>query len=98
MISSVSLTLITREYLLLVFHLAGGMCFALAGQLSDKIATIANVAGAMLEDQLPEIIPETPLSVLNIHGTKDPVIPWLGGNSSEIKVKICWQAPSSAGD
>ncbi len=64
----------------------GGMCYALASRLSDKIAAIASVSGAMFEDQLSEINPEEPLSVLHIHGTEDPVIPWQGGNSTDIKV------------
>jgi polyhydroxybutyrate depolymerase len=63
----------------------GSMCFALAGQLSEKIAAIATVGSTIFEDMLPELNPEVPLSVLHIHGTKDPIIPWQGGNTSNIK-------------
>jgi polyhydroxybutyrate depolymerase len=63
----------------------GSMCFTLAGRLSEKIASIATVGSTIFEDMLPELKPKVPLSVLHIHGTKDPVIPWQGGNTSNIK-------------
>ena len=64
----------------------GSMSFALAGQLSEKIAAIATVGSTIFEDMLPILKPVAPLSVLHIHGTKDRSIPWEGGNTSNMKI------------
>jgi polyhydroxybutyrate depolymerase len=53
----------------------GMMTFHAAAALSDKIAAIAVVSGAMSGK---EQSPTQPISVLNIHGTNDTVIP-IGG-------------------
>ncbi len=53
----------------------GMMTFHAAAALSDKIAAIAVVSGAMSGK---EESPTQPISVLNIHGTNDSVIP-IGG-------------------
>ncbi len=50
----------------------GMMAFDAAAALSDKIAAIAVVSGAMSGK---EKSPSQPLSVLNIHGTDDRIIP-----------------------
>ncbi|RTL43649.1 MAG: hypothetical protein EKK48_07845 [Candidatus Melainabacteria bacterium] len=50
----------------------GMMTFDAAAALSDKIAAIAVVSGAMSGKEKP---PSQPLSVLNIHGTDDAIIP-----------------------
>jgi polyhydroxybutyrate depolymerase len=59
------------------------MCHRLARELSGKIAAIAPVAGNL---QLPEelaTVPSRAVSVLAINGTKDPLVPYGGG---EVKV------------
>ncbi len=53
----------------------GMMSFRAAGELSDKLAAIAAVSGAMSGKEPP---PKFPMSVLNIHGTDDPIVPYQG--------------------
>jgi len=58
----------------------GFFCQRLACQLSHKIAAIAIVA-SLLPENFPSICkPMRPISVLIISGTKDPFVPWKGGN------------------
>lgn len=51
----------------------------LACELSEKIAAIAPVAASMTEKISEMSPPERPVSVLIIAGTKDPLVPWEGG-------------------
>ena len=51
----------------------------LACELSDKIAAIAAVAGTMAPKIARTCHPDRPVSVLQIHGTADPIVPWEGG-------------------
>lgn len=53
----------------------GMMSFRAAGELSDKLAAIAVVSGAMSGSEPP---PKHPLSVMNIHGTEDGIVPYEG--------------------
>lgn len=54
----------------------GGMlAFRAAGELSDKVSAIAVVSGAMSGREPP---PKLPISVLNIHGTNDGIVPYQG--------------------
>lgn len=53
----------------------GMMSFRAAGDLSDKVAAIAVVSGAMSGN---EPSPEHQISVLNIHGTSDKIVPYNG--------------------
>lgn len=53
----------------------GMMAFRAAGELSDKVAAIAVVSGAMSGIEPP---PKLPISVLNIHGTEDEIVPYEG--------------------
>ena len=55
----------------------GMMSFRLACQLSHKIAAIAAVTASMSETFTYE--PSTPISVLIINGTDDPLVPYSGG-------------------
>src|SRR5205085_1686523 len=54
----------------------GGMAARLGCQLGSRIAAIAPVAGGYRS--LPQCKPTRPLSVLEIHGTADPVVPYDG--------------------
>jgi len=55
----------------------GGMfAYHLACDLSDKIASIAPVSGALMD---PTCTPGRPVSVLIYHGTGDKFVPWKGG-------------------
>jgi polyhydroxybutyrate depolymerase len=54
----------------------GGMAALLGCALSNKIAAVAPVAGGYA--QLPACTPTRPVSVLEIHGTRDRVVPYAG--------------------
>jgi polyhydroxybutyrate depolymerase len=54
----------------------GGMTARLGCELSSRIAAIATVAGGY--GNLPPCAPARPVSVLEIHGTADPVAPYDG--------------------
>jgi polyhydroxybutyrate depolymerase len=55
------------------------MSTRLACSLADRIAAIATVAGTMSEAIAPSCNPPRPVPVLMIHGTKDPLVPFEGG-------------------
>jgi polyhydroxybutyrate depolymerase len=52
----------------------------LANQLSARIAAIADVGGGIAEPLAPAFHPKSPMSVLMIHGTADPFVPFAGGD------------------
>jgi polyhydroxybutyrate depolymerase len=52
----------------------------LASQLSEPLAAIADVSGGIAEPLAPKFRPAAPVSVLMIHGTKDPMVPYGGGD------------------
>ena len=54
----------------------GGMVARLACDLSERIAAIAPVAGAFAG--LPPCRPRRPVSLLDIHGTADRIVPYAG--------------------
>lgn len=60
----------------------------LACELSGKITAIAPVAGNMPYDLAPHCSPSKPTSVLMISGTKDPMMPWEGGEASFGRLKF----------
>lgn len=51
----------------------------LACELADKIAAIASVAATMPETLVPVCRPSAPVSVMFMHGTKDPLVHIEGG-------------------
>ena len=53
----------------------GMMCYRLAAELSDRIASIAPVAGTIAIEKSE---PRRPVSVLHFHGTKDRLVPYEG--------------------
>ncbi len=55
------------------------MSFTLACRLSDRFAAIAAVAGN-LPERLKQEKPKTPVSVLIMNGTDDPLVPYNGGS------------------
>ena len=57
----------------------GMMAYRAACELSDLVAAIAPVAGAL---SAPSCAPAHPVSVLIIHGTNDQYVPYEGGRSS----------------
>jgi len=56
----------------------GYMSFLLACQLSNKIAAIASVTGSMTPQTYNSCNPQHPTPVLQIHGTNDQVVPYIG--------------------
>jgi polyhydroxybutyrate depolymerase len=59
----------------------GAMMTARLGcELSDKIAAIATVAGNLNVDIAGNCAPGRPMSVLIMHGTSDPIVPYEGGS------------------
>ncbi len=61
----------------------GYMSYTLACQLSDKIAAIASVTGSMYLNQEFFCNPEHPIPVMQIHGTMDVTVPYIGSINSE---------------
>jgi polyhydroxybutyrate depolymerase len=59
----------------------------LADNLSSRIAAIAPVAGGMPETLEKAFKPEEPVSVLILNGTKDPIVPYLGGDIALLGAK-----------
>lgn len=47
-------------------------------KLSEKIAAAAAVKGYMSQDQIQMCNPAKPTSILQIHGTEDPLVPYAG--------------------
>jgi polyhydroxybutyrate depolymerase len=54
------------------------MAYRLACELTDRIAAIAPVAGAMT-DGLANCSPSRPISIVAFNGTADRLVPWQGG-------------------
>ena len=58
----------------------GGLfTFRLACELSDKIEGIAPVASNMVKELSMKCTPKKSISILNIVGDKDPLVPFIGG-------------------
>lgn len=57
----------------------GMMSQRLACDAADKIAAIASIAATLPEAIQPDCKPQRPVSVLLMHGTNDPLVPYLGG-------------------
>jgi len=61
--------------------------YALGCYMGDKIAGIGSVAGTMLmEDINKECKPNKPISMINIHGLRDTVVPYSGNNTGYNKI------------
>ena len=57
----------------------GAMAQRVACELADRVTAVASVSGSLLVDSC---FPSRPISVLEMHGTDDSVIPFLGGFKS----------------
>ncbi len=55
------------------------MAQRVACELADRVTAVASISGSLLIDQC---VPSRPISVLEIHGTDDSVIPFEGGFTS----------------
>jgi len=56
------------------------MAYRLACELSDTLAAVATVAGGIATNVAPRCHPSRAISVLAIHGTADPIMPFDGGD------------------
>lgn len=79
----------TRIYVAGVSN-GGMLAHRIGGILSSRIAAIGVVGGAMFDDQPA---PDTPISVLMIHGLSDDVVPAEGGDSDKGLVKVSMDKP-----
>jgi polyhydroxybutyrate depolymerase len=71
----------------------GFMSYTLACGLSDRIAAIASVTGSMTNLQVANCSPPRPVPVMQIHGTADPTVPYLGNaNFSSIESVVAFWA------
>jgi len=61
------------------------MAYRYACERADRVTAVGSVAGSVVVDPCQ---PSRPVSVLEIHGTEDPLVPYLGGTPS---------APEAAG-
>jgi polyhydroxybutyrate depolymerase len=64
----------------------GMMCYLLAGQMSDRIAAIAPIAGTLCQD---DVHLKRPVSVLHFHGTEDKLVPYDGSNCTAKTMLRC---------
>ena len=64
----------------------GYMSFLLACQLSNRIAAIASVTGSMTPQTYDMCNPQHPTPILQIHGTNDQVVPYLGDPSWTVSI------------
>lgn len=60
------------------------MSSRVACELADRVAAVALVAGTMPRSIQPECAPARPVSVMLLHGTEDPIVPYAGG---EVKLR-----------
>jgi len=65
----------------------GLMSFRLALELSDKIAAIAPVTASLIVE-FKDAAPRRPMPVLIMNGTRDPLVPWEGGNIGILLIKV----------
>ena len=56
----------------------------LACELADRIAAVAMIGGTMPRSIQPTCAPTRPVSVMLVHGTEDPIVPYEGG---EVKLR-----------
>jgi polyhydroxybutyrate depolymerase len=65
------------------FSNGGIFVHLLAEKLATRLAAIASVSGGIAEPIAATFKPAVPVSVFIIHGTKDPMVPYKGGNVDE---------------
>lgn len=61
----------------------GMMAYRLAAEMSERVAAVASVAGAMVCD---ECKPKRPVPILHFHGTKDSLVPLEGFTKQLVKL------------
>lgn len=61
------------------FSNGGFMCYRVARDLPDLVAAVAPIAGLLSQELAGQFTSSTPISILIIAGTADPLIPFTGG-------------------
>src|SRR5690606_30047136 len=80
----------------LVGHSNGGfMAYRAACDHADLVRLVVSVAGAMAADDAA-CAPERPVSVVQAHGTADPVVSFDGGNLADVGLPEGAAYPSAA--
>jgi polyhydroxybutyrate depolymerase len=64
----------------------GMMTFRLGCEITSKLSAIAPVIANIPKNIIDKCSPDSPLPVLVMNGTEDPLVPWDGG-----KVKFLWK-------
>jgi polyhydroxybutyrate depolymerase len=64
----------------------GMMTFRLGCEIASKLSAIAPVIANIPKNIIKKCSPNSPLPVLIMNGTEDPLVPWVGG-----KVKFLWK-------
>ena len=59
------------------------MAYRFACERADRVKAVGSVAGAVVSDCQPS----RPVSVLEIHGTEDPLVPYQGGQPSAVEAQ-----------
>ena len=59
----------------------GFMSYHLACNLSEKIAAVASVTGSMTLETYNSCEPDRPISIMQIHGSQDEVVPYRGNQT-----------------
>ncbi len=75
--------------------IGGSLVYQLACSLSDQLAAVAVVAGAMTVENCN---PTRPVSVLHIHGTADQRVPLKGGRGRRTALQNSWPPVEQAID
>ncbi len=65
----------------------GFMSYTLACQLSHRITAIASVTGTMVTPNLNACNCQHPMPVMQVHGTADPTVPYLGNPQGFVAVE-----------
>lgn len=71
------------------FSNGGGLVAELACQLSDRIASFASVSGAYV-NAFKTCDTQRPLSIIEFHGTKDSIVPYLGREAKKELAALRW--------
>lgn len=77
-------TLDTRRIFATGISNGGFFINRLANEAADKIAAIGSVAGTLALNLSSSFAPSREVSVIHFHGTRDPLVPWTGGELPRI--------------
>jgi polyhydroxybutyrate depolymerase len=66
----------------------GAMAGRLACELGDRVTAIAQVSGTAARAAAAAGAPARPISIINFHGTADPVAPYAGGTASGFLARL----------